>query len=101
MVRGPFQQRRQYALNACCHHCRACSALAAGGFECICTQSEVITFVQWTKLASKEATSVKDLHQTLQAVQRQTREDRSKDAFLVIHVGLLLIQGSELPPNHA
>lgn len=44
-----------------CHQCRACSGMAAGRYERICTHSETKTFERWpsVKKGSKEATSLK------------------------------------------
>ena len=43
----------------------ACSGIAAGRFECICTHSEAKTFGGWpgVKKGSKEATSLQEKHQ--------------------------------------
>ncbi|ROL53470.1 hypothetical protein DPX16_20009 [Anabarilius grahami] len=48
-----------------CHQCRACSGMAAGRCERICTHSEAKTFGRWpgVKKGSKEATSLQKKHQ--------------------------------------
>ena len=47
------------------HQYRACSGMAAGRCECICTHSEAKTFGGWpgVKKGSKEATSLQEKHQ--------------------------------------
>ena len=47
------------------HQYRACSGMAVGRCECICTHSEAKTFGGWpgVKKGSKEATSLQKKHQ--------------------------------------
>uniref|UniRef100_A0A4W5MYG4 Si:ch211-80h18.1 n=1 Tax=Hucho hucho TaxID=62062 RepID=A0A4W5MYG4_9TELE len=68
------------------HQYRACSGMAAGRCECICTHSEGKTFGGWpgVKKGSKEATSLREEHQALIFCKRYrdwTAEDWGKVIF--------------------